>query len=210
MVLVFCFLAISVSGFCSYKEYMQKGNAAYSKKQYQKALSYYLEAYAENPNPKLKVFIKKLKAYVNKQSFTYMDSEGQGASGACGRYDKNPWLAFFIAALTLPGFGSWYAENNNMALLLGGIGVAGFVLTTIDSINYWNYLDNMLTAEPPDRTIYYIGAALISATEILDAIAAVIYVNNMNHKCRTYSSNELKIYPGLIENNPGLCMSVKF
>jgi len=123
------------------------------------------------------------------------------------KYDKNPWGAFFIAWLTIPGMGNYYAENTGRGNLLLGTDIFGLSLMAFSG-----QISEAAGSWDLQHVLLITGLSFICLAKLVDMISAPWYVCIKNDLYGAMMRNDidLSLEPSFVGNKPGLCLSCRF
>ncbi|MCX8093046.1 MAG: tetratricopeptide repeat protein [Candidatus Goldbacteria bacterium] len=123
------------------------------------------------------------------------------------KQEKEPWIAFLISLLPIPGSGNFYAENYWTAGTLAGTGLAS-------AITYFSITESNDTT----KILKYTFLGITCLTKLYDILSApgyatifnAVYTDKLEKEKSLKKSDNIFIYPTLFSNNLGISISYKF
>ncbi len=121
--------------------------------------------------------------------------------------EKEPWLAFLISLVPVPGLGNLYAENYWTAATLGGAGLAG-------AITYFAASD----ADTTGMIVKYSGLAVLALSKIYDIASAPgyttiyndVYTGRQEREKAAATGGKASIAPMIMQDGLGVNVAVAF
>jgi len=122
--------------------------------------------------------------------------------------EKEPWIAFLISLIPIPGSGNFYAENYWTAGTLLGASI-------LSTITYFSILEINDTT----KILKYTFLGISCLTKLYDIMSApgytaiynAVYTNKQERERKLNSQQNVYLYPSIFENNSlGISISYKF